>query len=312
MQEEIDVEALQCLSTQDLQAIGVRDPTHRRKLLSAALQLQSATLAHIPLQPGKEPITGASAEAQHAQHACPQMPGEAVPSICSNAARIDKQALPASARDSQATVQPVSSKANTSNSSSSSRSCTLHHAAPDKTSSAAPVLAQPANKSRKIRQLQTAGQPAYLAGTDAVHGHLLGPSSDSASTSETTHILPVHRAVNTAVSVLGTDAKGSSKQRHSAMPPTPAMPAAPVDMVAGSSAPSEMHAPARSAAACVDAKGSVVAPQSRADEEHQLALALSASMGEPLEGQRPPRPMCGMHAVIPALSSNADTLAYLR
>ena len=36
--------------------------------------------------------------------------------------------------------------------------------------------------------------------------------------------------------------------------------------------------------AAVVGQGGVLAPRSRADEEHHLALALSASMGEPLAG----------------------------
>ena len=47
---------MQCLSAQDLQAIGITDANHRRKLLSAALQLQTAP-AHTGVCPSSKPIS---------------------------------------------------------------------------------------------------------------------------------------------------------------------------------------------------------------------------------------------------------------
>lgn len=324
MQEEIDQEALQCLSAQDLQAIGVRDPSHRRKLLSAALQLQSACTTHIASHTLEKPTDPTASQhtkqttsaqtaapllkkeygtaAQRTQHACADwQPRTTSLSGCSSAVRLDKQAVLRLQQQDKAKMQVVASMAVNGDSSISNNNATKLNAprniAPGQSASAAAEPATSlANKSHKVKYSQTAGRSATASSTagasiasiSQAHGQL-HPSSSSLLSCPcvapvagkiTQNSKRAQRPTSTESAAAATvQAHQSSKNGLSV-----ASAATAAGMV-NSTGPNSKHAHMRKLSAAA-AKGGVVEPKSKADEEHQLALALSASMGEPLAGPR--------------------------
>lgn len=289
LQEEIDEEALQCLSSQDLIAMGIADRSHRQQLLSAAVQLANPFAAHLTpasqLRPSKAALPGPlhAKQAAPATQGCPttaasQQPWQAgqaglgapggraptpsVPMSLVTTAPNKRQKMHAS----QKAVQAASNRSQVPHQHASHQHATQQHATQQHVTQQ--HVTQQQVQQSSSRGVQVAGSSALaLAGNKGTApapapARLSGCKGASAS-GRSTAASSTHAV--TSGSNAGAASAGGATGELSGSTATAVAVSRTTDMV-------------KQAAG---GPGPVLAPTSRADEEHHLALALSASLAKP-------------------------------
>lgn len=254
VQEEIDEEALPCLSVEDLQSVGITNTAHQRLILSAAMQPATQHVARpdSTAQPSKSCLArshgtvcsakpGGPKEASSTTAVLPTraLPGDGLNGIAAAVAFRQSKATPASA-----------SAVNKATACLQSKPAAAHL-------SSVPSQARSAAASRVVA---SAVAPSKIAGV--IVRSSKPPSNSAKSAAAALAIKPICHAAVT-VSKTAVTAPASCGVKKAARPAATIAPA--------------KSAPA--AAAAANRGAAVLAPRSRADEARQLAMALSASVG---------------------------------
>ena len=298
VQEEIDEEALPCLSVQDLQSVGITNTAHQRLILSAAMQPATQHVARpdSTAQPSKHclahpHVTVCSAKLDGARAASSTNSTTAV--LPTRALPVGLNSIAAAVAFRQSTVTSVSANA-------VNKATALPQSKP-----VAAVLSSVPSQPRSAaasRVVASAVAPSKIAGVVVRSGK--PPSNPVKSAAAALAIKPVS---NAAVTVSKTAVATSTslvvkKAARPAATIAPAKTAIPNAVSATYSAPTANSnqkmammlngsraveaqvgtsgwAAAPAAAAAVNRGAAVLAPRSKADEARQLAMALSASVG---------------------------------
>jgi hypothetical protein len=303
-QEEIDEEALPCLTVQDLRSLGITNAAHQRLILSAAMQPATQTVArpastahpaHLPASPVNVTVPSAT----HSR--------ASVSSANSTSDVLPIRALPAGGLHSIAAA--VASRQ--SKTAGSGTSALFRAAWPSVPQYEKGALFAAASQPRAAAAIAGAVAPSkgagIIKGTSKPAGSTAKPAAAAPTVKAiTSATMPVNKAalpVNKAAGLLQSNkanpgVKGVAKPAVAAFDSS--KPAA-VAFMAGLAAAScaeptvSKHKKATAAssgraveaekgsstlAAAATSKGAAVpAPRSKADEARQLAMALSASMG---------------------------------
>jgi len=302
-QEEIDEEALPCLTVQDLRSLGITNAAHQRLILSAAMQPATQTVARPgstahPAHLHATPVNGTLRSATHSS--------ASVPSANSTSDVLPIRALPAGGLHSIAAAV-ASRQSKTAGAGTSA----LFKATRPSVQNAMGTLSAAASQPRAAAAIAGAVVPGKSAGiikgTSKPAGSTAKPAGSTAKPAAAAGV--VNSITSAAVTVnkaagLPQSSKANPGVKGVAKPAVAALetgkPAAVASMAGLASAPCaepvvSKHKKALAAtsgraidaqkgsstlAAAAPSKGSAVpAPRSKADEAHQLAMALSASMG---------------------------------
>jgi len=302
-QEEIDEEALPCLTVQDLRSLGITNAAHQRLILSAAMQPATQTVARPgstahPAHLHATPVNGTLRSATHSS--------ASVPSANSTSDVLPIRALPAGGLHSIAAAV-ASRQSKTAGAGTSA----LFKATRPSVQNAMGTLSAAASQPRAAAAIAGAVVPGKSAGiikgTSKPAGSTAKPAGSTAKPAAAAGV--VNSITSAAVTVnkaagLPQSSKANPGVKGVAKPAVAALetgkPAAVASMAGLASAPCaepvvSKHKKATAAtsgraieaqkgsstlAAAAPSKGSAVpAPRSKADEAHQLAMALSASMG---------------------------------
>ena len=289
-QEEIDEEALPCLTVQDLRSLGITNAAHQRLILSAAMQPATQTVARPgstahPAHLHATPVNGTVRSVTHTS--------TSASSANSISDVLPIRALPAGGLHS--IVAAVASKhCKTAGTSTSA----LFKTARPSVQNAMGALSAAASQPRATAAIAVAVAPGKSAGiikgTSKPAGSTAKPAAAAGAVKRSTSAaMPVDKAAG----LLQSD-KANSGVKGVAKPAVAALdsskPAA-VSSMAGLATAScaeptvskhKTDTAASSGRAVYDRKGSstlaaaaVPPPRSKADEARQLAMALSASMG---------------------------------
>ena len=295
-QEEIDEEALPCLTVQDLRSLGITNAAHQRLILSAAMQPATQTVARPgstahPAHLHATPVNGTLRSATHSS--------ASVPSANSTSDVLPIRALPAGGLHSIAAAV-ASRQSKTAGAGTSA----LFKATRPSVQNAMGTLSAAASQPRAVAAIAGAVVPGKSAGI------IKGTSKPAGSTAKPAAAAGVVNSITSAAVTVNKAAglpqssKANPGVKGVAKPAVAALetgkPAAVASMAGLASAPCaepvvSKHKKALAAtsgraidaqkgsstlAAAAPSKGSAVpAPRSKADEAHQLAMALSASMG---------------------------------
>ena len=295
-QEEIDEEALPCLTVQDLRSLGITNAAHQRLILSAAMQPATQTVARPgstahPAHLHATPVNGTLRSATHSS--------ASVPSANSTSDVLPIRALPAGGLHSIAAAV-ASRQSKTAGAGTSA----LFKATRPSVQNAMGTLSAAASQPRAAAAIAGAVVPGKSAGI------IKGTSKPAGSTAKPAAAAGVVNSITSAAVTVNKAAglpqssKANPGVKGVAKPAVAALetgkPAAVASMAGLASAPCaepvvSKHKKATAAtsgraieaqkgsstlAAAAPSKGSAVpAPRSKADEAHQLAMALSASMG---------------------------------
>ena len=295
-QEEIDEEALPCLTVQDLRSLGITNAAHQRLILSAAMQPATQTVARPgstahPAHLHATPVNGTLRSATHSS--------ASVPSANSTSDVLPIRALPAGGLHSIAAAV-ASRQSKTAGAGTSA----LFKATRPSVQNAMGTLSAAASQPRAAAAIAGAVVPGKSAGI------IKGTSKPAGSTAKPAAAAGVVNSITSAAVTVNKAAglpqssKANPGVKGVAKPAVAALetgkPAAVASMAGLASAPCaepvvSKHKKALAAtsgraidaqkgsstlAAAAPSKGSAVpAPRSKADEAHQLAMALSASMG---------------------------------
>ncbi|KAA6425419.1 MAG: hypothetical protein FRX49_04912 [Trebouxia sp. A1-2] len=297
--EEVDEEALPCLTVQDLRSLGIINAAHQRLILSAAMQpaiqpiARPASTAYLP----PLPATPATVTVPSAAHSRPS-----VSSANSISDVLPIRALPAGGLHSVAAAV-ASRQSKTAGTSTSA----LIKATRPSVQSAMGALSAAASQPRAAAAIAGAVAPSKSAGiikgTSKPAGSTAKPAAAASNVKAiTSAAMPVNKAalpLNKAAGLLQSH-RANPGVMGVAKPAVAALaigkPAVVAPMAGLATAPCaeplvSKHKKATSGRAVEAQKGSstlaaaasqgaaVPAPRSRADEARQLAMALSASMG---------------------------------
>lgn len=298
-QEEIDEEALPCLTVQDLRSLGITNAAHQRLILSAAMQPATQTVAR-------------PASTAHPAHLSVTPVNVTVPSATHSRASASRanstsdvlpiRALPAGGLHSIAAAV-ASRQSKTAGASTSA----LFKAARPPVQNAVGALSAAASQPRAAAAIAGAVAPGKGAGI------IKGTSKPAGSTAKPAAAAPTVKAITSAVNKaalpvntaagLPQSSKANPGVKGVAKPAVAALdsskPAAVAYMASLATAPSAepmvyKHKKATAAScgravetekgsstlAAAARKGAAVpGPRSKADEARQLAMAMSASMG---------------------------------
>ena len=295
-QEEIDEEALPCLTVQDLRSLGITHAAHQRLILSAAMQPATQTVvrpgstAH-PAHLHATPVNGTMRSATHTS--------TSASSANSTGDVLPIRALPAGGLHSIAAA--VASRQ--SKTAGAGTSALFKAARPSVPQNAMGTLSAAASQPRAAAAIAGAVAPSKSAGI------IKGTSKPAGSTAKPAAAAPAVKAITSAAVTVNKAAglpqsnKANPGVKGVAKPAVAALksskPAAVASIAGLATAPCaepmvSKHTKATAAssgraveaekgrstlAAAATSKGAAVpAPRSKADEARQLAMALSASM----------------------------------
>jgi len=295
-QEEIDEEALPCLTIQDLRSLGITNAAHQRLILSAAMQPATQTVARPgstahPAHLHATPVNGTLRSATHssASVSSANSTSDVLPIRALPAGGLHSIAAAVASRQSKTAGAGTSALFKATRPSVQNAMGTLSAAASQPRAAAAIAGAVVPGKSAGI--IKGTSKPAGSTAKPAAAAGVVNSITSAAVTVNKAAGLPQSSKANPGV-------KGVAKPAVAAL--ETGKPAAVASMAGLASAPCaepvvSKHKKALAAtsgraidaqkgsstlAAAAPSKGSAVpAPRSKADEAHQLAMALSASMG---------------------------------
>ena len=294
-QEEIDEEALPCLSVQDLRSLGITNAAHQRLILSAAMQPATQTVARpvSTAHPAHLPATPVNVTVPSATHT-----STSASSANSTGDLLPIRALPAGGLHSIAAAV-ASRQSKTAGAGTSA----LFKAARPSVQSAMGALSAAASQPRAAAAIAGAVAPGKGAGI------IKGTSKLAGSTAKPAAAAPTVKAITSAAVTVNKAAglpqsskakpgvKGVSKPAVAAFDFSKSAAVASMAGLATAPCAEPMVSKHKKATAATSGravegqKGSstlvaaagkaaaVPAPRSKADEARQLAMALSASMG---------------------------------
>ena len=290
------------------------DASHRRKLLAAALQLQLPTAAQIATHVPAKPIANAGTKSHVAQqHDNVAPPSQAVASghVDTYATKGFTSAGETLRRNHQT---PASTQLIHKGSSGAAAGFKSAAALTSLTRTSAPHAPSDCNSAVGPRwQPSSTAATACNAPLDAATGdcHTVDASSNSPCIVPSTSASHVAKAAPLTSSTAACVANKARKLRHSQTAGRQGLEAAPkpnarqdsrqasitnsqrranatgqiAQPAADATGQNSKHTQGSVAAVRAAPKDGMLAPTSRADEKHHLALALSASMGDPLAGE---------------------------
>ena len=288
VQEEIDEEALPCLSVEDLQSVGITNTAHQRLILSAAMQPATQHVA----RPDSTAQPSKSCLARSHGTVCSAKPG-GPKEASSTTAVLPTRALPGDGLNGIAAA--VACKQNKATSVSANA---VNRATPPSKPAAAVLSSVPSQprSAAASRVVASAVAPSKTAGVTVRSGK--PPSNSAKSAAAALAIKPFsHAAVTVSKTAVAAPAScGVKKAARPAATIAPAKSAIPAAASATCSAPTansnqkmpmmlnssravETQVGTSGLAAAANRGAAVLAPRSKADEARQLAMALSASVG---------------------------------